>query len=198
MSQLIIVGHVKDGIEMAKESGLPVILRQFIETHHGTTLIEPFYHEAKKKHEAGSQPKLSRGPQGGASSSEGSSGRKPKQAPPSESEFRYAGPKPQTKEAAIVMLADTVEGAVRSLPEVTPAKIEAVVHNMALKRLQDGQFDECDMSLRELSQIETSMSKTLTAHHHSRIAYPKAPDESEANRKKEIRSSVNQGTRKTT
>jgi putative nucleotidyltransferase with HDIG domain len=184
MSQLIIVGHVKDGIEMAKEYSLPAVLRQFIETHHGTTLVEPFYNlalskaegEAKKKHEAGL-------PQSG-------------QAPPSESEFRYVGPKPRTKEAAIVMLADTVEGAVRSVPEVTPTKIEAVVHNMAMKRLQDGQFDECDLSLRELSQIEASMSKTLAAHYHGRIAYPKAPDESEgiqsqsgqAERKKQLTS----------
>jgi len=76
-------------------------------------------------------------------------------------------------------LADTVEGAVRSLPETTPTKIEAAVHNMAMKRLQDGQFDECDLSLRELSQIESSMSKTLAAHYHGRIAYPKTPDESE-------------------
>jgi len=77
-------------------------------------------------------------------------------------------------------LADTVEGAVRSLPETTPTKIEAAVHNMAMKRLQDGQFDECDLSLRELSQIESSMSKTLTAHYHGRIAYPKTPDEPES------------------
>jgi len=160
MSQLIIVGHVKDGIEMAKEYGLPAVLRQFIETHHGTTLIEYFYSEAKKKHDE-------------------------KQSKPSESEFRYAGPRPRTKEAAIVMLADTVESAARSLTEVTPTKIEAVVHNMAMKRLQDGQFDECDLSLRELSQIETSISKTLAAHYHSRIAYPKAPDEPEAALQKE-------------
>jgi len=151
MSQLIIVGHVKDGIEMAKECALPAVLRQFIETHHGTTLVEYFYNEAKKKHGE-------------------------KQSPPSESEFRYAGPKPRTKEAAIVMLADSVEGAVRSLTEVTPTKIEAVVHNTAMKRLQDGQFDECDLSLRELSQIEASISKTLAAHYHSRVAYPKSPE----------------------
>ncbi len=152
MSQLIIVGHVKDGIEMAKEYGLPAVLRQFIDTHHGTTLVEYFFSEAKKKMDD-------------------------KQSPPSESEFRYAGPKPKTKEAAIVMLSDTVEGAVRSMPaELTPAKIEAAVHNMAMKRLQDGQFDECELSLRELSQIETSISKTLAAHHHGRVAYPKAPD----------------------
>ena len=152
MSQLIIVGHVKDGIEMAKEYGLPAVLRQFIETHHGTTLVEYFFSEAKKKKDE-------------------------KQSPPSESEFRYVGPKPRTKEAAIVMLADTAEGAVRSMPaELTPTKIEAAVHNMAMKRLQDGQFDECELSLRELSQIETSISKTLAAHHHGRVAYPKAPD----------------------
>jgi hypothetical protein len=161
MSQLIIVGHVKDGIELAREYGLPTILRQFIETHHGTTLVEPFYNEAKKKYEA---PLI------------GPSAQRPIEPPPSESEFRYPGPKPRTKESAIVMLSDTVEGAVRSLSEVTPGKIEAVVHNMAMKRLQDGQFDECDLSLRELSQIEASMSKTLAAHYHGRIAYPTAPD----------------------
>jgi cyclic-di-AMP phosphodiesterase PgpH len=156
MSHLIIVGHVKDGIEMAKEYGLPSVLRQFIETHHGTTLIEPFYNEAKKLKAKNSKGKVTDSP--------------------SDSEFRYPGPKPRTKEAAIVMLADAAESAVRSLTEVTPTKIEAVVHNMAMKRLQDGQFDECDLSLRELSQIEASISKTLAAHYHSRIAYPQPPD----------------------
>ncbi len=135
MSQLIIVGHVKDGIEMAKEYGIPAVLRQFIETHHGTTLVEYFYDEAKKKHDE-------------------------KQPPPSESEFRYTGPKPRTKEAAIVMLADTVEGAARSLTEVTPTKVEAVVHNMAMKRLQDGQFDECDLSLRESTDQNGKIGNT--------------------------------------
>ncbi|MHC4627179.1 MAG: HDIG domain-containing metalloprotein, partial [Planctomycetota bacterium] len=156
MSHLIIVGHVKDGIEMAKEYGLPTVLRQFIETHHGTTLIEPFYNEAKKLKSKNSKGKSVDGP--------------------AESEFRYPGPKPRTKEAAIVMLVDTSESAVRSLAEVTVTKIEAVVHNMAMKRLQDGQFDECDLSLRELSQIEASISKTLAAHYHGRIAYPHPPD----------------------
>lgn len=159
MSQLIIVGHVKDGIEMAKEYKLPVVIRQFIESHHGTTLIEPFYNEAKKQHEAPAN------------------GDKPKAAPPRESEFRYAGPKPRSKEEAILMLADSVEGAVRSLGEVTPAKVETVVHNMAMKRLQDRQFDECDITLRELSQVEKAMAMALAAHYHGRIAYPKSPDD---------------------
>jgi hypothetical protein len=162
MSQLIIIGHVKDGVEMAKEYVLPPVLRQFIETHHGTTLVEYFYNEAKKRVANRKSQIVNR--------------KSETESPPSESEFRYAGPKPRTKEAAIVMLADTVEGAARALPEVTPTKIESVVHNMAMKRLQDGQFDECDMSLRDLSQIEASISKTLAGHYHSRIAYPKSPD----------------------
>ena len=152
MSQLVIVGHVKDGIEIAKEYGIPAILRQFIETHHGTTLIEYFYHEAKKKQDE-------------------------KQTSVSESEFRYPGPKPKSKEAAIVMLADASESAVRSLPEATPTKVETLVHNMAMKRLQDGQFDECELTLRELSSIEKGISKALAARHHGRIAYPKDIDE---------------------
>lgn len=152
MSQLIIVGHVKDGIEIAREFGIPAVIRQFIETHHGTTLMEYFYHEARKRQDE-------------------------KQSPVSEAEFRYPGPKPKTREAAIVMLADAAESAARSLPDHTPAKVETLVHNIAMKRLQDGQFDECDLTLRELSLIETSMSKALTAHHHGRIAYPKPAEQ---------------------
>lgn len=156
MSQLVIVGHVKDGIEIAREFGLPSVLRQFIETHHGTTLMEYFYHEAKKKLDD-------------------------KQTTVSESEFRYPGPKPKSKEAAIVMLADAVESAARSLTDHTPAKVEGLVHTIAMKRLQDGQFDECELTLRELSQIETSLSKSVAAHHHGRIAYPKSEDKSKTN-----------------
>jgi putative nucleotidyltransferase with HDIG domain len=159
MSQLIIVGHVKDGLEMAKEFGLPIVLHQFIQTHHGTTLVEPFYHEARRKYEES-----------------GGVNKKLIEPPPSESEFRYAGPRPRSREAAIIMLADAVESATRSLSDVTLAKVEAVVHNIAMKRLEDGQFDECDLTLRELSQIEASMSKSLAAHYHGRIAYPTAPD----------------------
>ncbi|MBN1125929.1 MAG: HDIG domain-containing protein [Sedimentisphaerales bacterium] len=151
MSQLIIVGHVKDGIEIAREYGLPAPLRQFIETHHGTTLIEYFYNEARKK-------------------------QTDRDTPISETEFRYPGPKPRTKEAAIVMLADCIESAVRSMTELTPTRIEVIVHNMVMKRLQDGQFDECDLTLRELSQIEAAIAKSLAAHHHGRVAYPQPPD----------------------
>jgi len=156
MSQLVIAGHVKDGIEIAKEFGLPAVLRQFIETHHGTTLMEYFYHEAKKKQDE-------------------------KKSPVSDSEFRYPGPKPRSKEAAIVMLADAAESACRSLADHTPAKVETLVHQLAMKRLQDGQFDECDLTLRELSRIEAGLSKSLAAHHHGRIAYPKDEEKTEPN-----------------
>lgn len=156
MSQLVIAGHVKDGMEIAKEFGLPVVLRQFIETHHGTTLMEYFYHEARKRQEE-------------------------KQGPVSESEFRYPGPKPKTKEAAIVMLGDAAESACRTLTDPTPAKVETLVHNIAMKRLQDGQFDECDLTLRELSHIEDALSKSLAAHHHGRIAYPKDEEKAKVN-----------------
>jgi putative nucleotidyltransferase with HDIG domain len=148
MSQLVIVGHVKDGIEIAKEFGLPAVLRQFIETHHGTTLMEYFYNEARKKQDD-------------------------RQTPVSESEFRYPGPKPRSKEAAIVMLADAAESAARTLTDTSPTKVEGLVHTIAMKRLQDGQFDECELTLRELSSIEASLSKSLAAHHHGRIPYPK-------------------------
>ncbi|MEN8126587.1 MAG: HDIG domain-containing metalloprotein [Planctomycetota bacterium] len=156
MSQLVIAGHVKDGIEIAKEFGMPAVLRQFIETHHGTTLMEYFYHEAKKQQDQ-------------------------KQGLVSDSEFRYPGPKPRSKEAAIVMLADAAESACRSLTDHTPAKVDAMVHSLAMKRLQDGQFDECDLTLRELSRIEAGLSKSLAAHHHGRIAYPKDEEKAEPN-----------------
>jgi len=148
MSKLVIIGHVNDGMEIARKYGLPAVLRQFIETHHGTTLMEYFYNEARKrKGELDNEV--------------------------SEIEFRYPGPKPRTREAAIIMLADAVESAARSLTDPTPTKIEALVHSIAMKRLQDGQFDDCDLTLRELSLIEASMSKFLAAHYHGRIAYPK-------------------------
>lgn len=150
MSLLIIVGHVKDGIEMAREYGLPNVLRHFIESHHGTTLVEYFFHAARQQRDA----------QGAAA--------------PTEFEYRYPGPKPQTREAAILMICDGVEGAARSLSEPTPVRLEQVVHTMAQKRLQDGQFDECNLTLQELHRIEQSMIKTLCAIYHGRIKYPSA------------------------
>ena len=160
MSLLIIVGHVKDGIEMAREYHLPPAIRHFIESHHGTTLVEYFYHAAKKQQQSDTAAKPE----------------------PSEFEFRYPGPKPRTKEAAIIMLCDSIESAARTMTaatEPTPARLEQLVHQIANKRLMDGQFDECNLTLQELSKIEQSITKTLCAIYHRRIAYPSDQDESE-------------------
>jgi putative nucleotidyltransferase with HDIG domain len=150
MSLLIIVGHVKDGIELAREYALPFVVHQFIGQHHGTTLVEYFFHAAKKKQE-----------------------RQGDDAPEiSETEFRYPGPKPQSREAAIVMICDACESVVRSIDEPTPGRIESAVHNMIMKRLMDGQFAECSLTLRDLSIIEDSLIRTLAGIHHGRVAYP--------------------------
>lgn len=147
MSLLIIVGHVKDGREMAKEYALPKPLHPFIAEHHGTTLVEYFYHAAKKQ-------------------------RKDDAKAVSESEFRYPGPKPQSRETAVVMLCDGVEGAVRAMTEPTPNRIETVVAEIVRKRLMDGQLDECDLTFRELAEIERTLVNRLCSIYHARIAYP--------------------------
>ncbi len=149
MSLLIIIGHVKDGVELARQYGLPPVLNQFIAEHHGTTVVRYFYHAASEKRQA-----------------EG-------KAAVSESEFRYPGPRPRLKESAILMLSDGSEGAVRALQDPTPGRIEATVHNIAMQRLLDGQLDDCDITLKELARVEESLVKSLCAIYHGRIAYPK-------------------------
>ncbi|MEL6499035.1 MAG: HDIG domain-containing metalloprotein [Planctomycetota bacterium] len=156
MSLLVIVGHVKDGLELAREFGLPRRLHHFIEAHHGTTLVEYFYERARKA----------------AAEQEEQSGRA--DVVPEEVEYRYPGPKPQTKEVAIVMVADAVESATRTMPEPTPSRIESLVHSIARKRLEDGQFDECGLTLKELHTITESIAKSVTSIYHGRIAYPGA------------------------
>jgi len=146
MSLLIIVGHVKDGVEMAREYGLPPVLHHFIESHHGTTLVEYFYHAAKKQKGGDQQPE--------------------------EVEFRYPGPKPRTKEAAILMLCDCVESACRTMAEPTAVRIEQLVEKLANKRLMDGQFNHCDITLGELRLVEQAVTKSLCAIYHGRISYP--------------------------
>lgn len=151
MSLLIITGHVKDGLEMAKAYGLPRVLHQFICEHHGTTLVKYFLRMA---HEAA---------------------RNSGKQEVSETEFRYPGPKPRSRESAILMLCDGSEGAVRALSEPTPGRIESTVHQVVMDRLTDGQFDECDITLRQLNIVEHSIVKSLGAIHHGRIKYPQEP-----------------------
>jgi len=158
MSRLIIASHVKDGQEIADRLGLPPIIRDFIAEHHGTTLMEYFYHEACKQAErAGEEP-------------------------PDENEYRYPGPKPQRPETAIVMIADAVEGATRSLKDRTASRIKATVHDMVMKRLLDGQLDESGLTMNDLQKVEEALTKTLLSVYHGRIAYPGQREVQEASK----------------
>ncbi len=165
MSLLVIVGHVKDGMEIAREYGLPKVLRHFIEAHHGTTLVEYFYNQARKQAKQVSADSENTPDKSVEHDHED-------ERLPEEVDYRYPGPKPRTKEVAILMLSDAVESATRSLPEPTPSRIETLVHALADKRLMDGQFDECDLTFRDLRTIVDSLSKSVTSIYHGRIVYP--------------------------
>lgn len=164
LSLLVIVGHVKDGLELAIEFGLPKILRHFIEAHHGTTLVEYFFHRAKQQARAAQMED--------AEVDDLESPEEPTSGMPDEVEYRYPGPRPQTKEVAILMVSDAVESATRTLEDPTPARIETLVRDLANKRLTDGQFDDCELTLKELNIICDSISRTVTSIYHGRVAYP--------------------------
>jgi len=146
MSALVIISHVKDGAELARESNLPSALVDLIREHHGTTLVEYFYREAIDKADEGDDV--------------------------SDQSFRYPGPKPRSKEAAIVMLADSVESASRTVSEPTPGKLEGLVGGIVRRKLADGQFDECGITMADLRKIEISLTKSLAGIFHGRIKYP--------------------------
>ncbi len=170
MSLLVIVGHVKDGMAMAEEFALPRSIRHFVEAHHGTTLVEFFYNRARKQAE-----------QGVAKAKE-QPGTEPEM--PEEIEYRYPGPKPRTKEVAILMLSDAVESATRTMVEPTPSRIDALVRAIANRRLMDGQFDECELTLRELQTITESISKSVAGIYHGRVQYPSTASYTQADQKR--------------
>jgi putative nucleotidyltransferase with HDIG domain len=162
MSLLIIVGHVKDGLELAREFRLPRNIQHFIEAHHGTTLVEFFFARARQLAQ-----------KAGHGSARDEEETEPDDVYiPDEFEYRYPGPRPRTRECAILMISDAVESAARALDEPTPSRIEAIVRSIANRRLLDGQFDDCELTLRELNLIVESISRTLASMFHSRIAYP--------------------------
>jgi putative nucleotidyltransferase with HDIG domain len=150
MSTLVIIAHVKDGADLARQHHLPQSIIDFVEQHHGTTLVEYFYRREAMRLQK----------------------EDPEADDLDETTFRYPGPKPQTKESGVLMLADVVESASRALIDPTPARIESLVHDLAMKRLLDGQFDECGLTLSELKTIEDSLVKSLTAVYHGRVKYP--------------------------
>jgi putative nucleotidyltransferase with HDIG domain len=149
LSTLVIIGHVKDGLALAREYNLPQPIIEFIQQHHGTTLVEYFYREAVRLQESN-----------GLSTTE------------LESSFRYPGPKPQDRENGVVMLADAAESSSRALKDPAPGSIRKLVHDLVMKRLLDGQFEESGLTLTELHTIEESLSKSLIALYHGRIKYP--------------------------
>jgi cyclic-di-AMP phosphodiesterase PgpH len=165
LSTLIIIGHVKDGVALAEQYRLPKPIVDFIQQHHGTTLVEYFYREALRLHESQSNAPA----------------RQDGQPHPLEPSFRYPGPKPQSRENGIVMLADAVESSSRALSVPTPGSLRKLVHDLLMKRLLDGQFEESGLTLTELHIIEETLCKGLIALYHSRIKYPEpAPNERKA------------------
>ncbi len=164
MSALIIKSHVKEGVEMARENRLPQVLRHVIRQHHGTTLVKYFYHQAKKRLQQETMNYGESDPD-----------------EPDESTYRYDGPKPRFKESAIIFFADSVEAATRSLQKVTHHSVEELLESIFQDRLEDGQLDECPLTLEEIAKIKESFTKTTLNMLHSRIEYP--DDEPNGNEK---------------
>jgi len=146
LSTLIIISHVKDGLELAKEFKIPKVIQDVIGQHHGTTLVKYFYVTMKNSSDNPDEIK--------------------------EGDFRYQGPNPESKEAAIIMLADVVEAAVRSIQNPTKGKIEEMVNNLIKSRLNEGQLDNCDLTLKDLEKIRAAFLKVLSGIYHERIEYP--------------------------
>ena len=147
MSSLILASHVKDGLSLADEIGLAPKVRDMIPQHHGTRLMTYFYQKARDAADD-KHPNVS------------------------EDDFRYPGPRPQSREAAILMLADQVEAAARTLQDPTPSQIEGMIRRLVQSTIQDGQFDECDITLRDLEDISRAFVRVIAGIHHHRIEYP--------------------------
>ncbi|HEV7869521.1 MAG TPA: HDIG domain-containing protein [Chthoniobacteraceae bacterium] len=160
MSALIIIAHVKEGVDLALKHGLNQKIIDVIQQHHGTSSVFYFYKRALQQQEdarAGGKIMNIRD----------------EDIPEvREESFRYPGPRPQTKECAIISLADTIESASRSLERVTPQKIDQLIGDLVQKRLLDGQLKECDLTMRELEEISESFRHTLQSMMHSRVSYP--------------------------
>lgn len=156
MSRLVILNHVKEGIELAKKHHLNQKIIDFIPQHHGTALIFFFYQRALEEANGENVD---------------------------EENYRYPGPKPQTRETAIVLLADSAEGATRSLDEHTPTKIEEVVRKIINNKFIDGQLDECNLTLRDLEVISNTFTRVLTVMYHGRVKYPEKKANGHQNKK---------------
>jgi putative nucleotidyltransferase with HDIG domain len=150
MSSLILISHVKDGVDLARKHRLGESIADIIRQHHGTNTISYFFHKAKTQAAKPNQVKME--------------------------DYRYPGPRPQTKEAGLVLLADQVEAASRTLTDPTPARIQGMVQKIINNVFADGQLDECELTLKDLHHIARSFNKILSGIFHQRIQYPQAID----------------------
>jgi len=160
LSTLILTSHVKDGVELAREYKVPEDIISIVEQHHGSGLCTYFYHKAVENGQ-----------------NEGID----------EDEFRYEGPKPKTKEAALVMLADSVEAAVRSLQNRTHGRVEGMVRKIIKDKLMDGQLGECDLTFKDLDVIAAAFMQVFSGIFHARIEYPDLSKEIERRKTKRCR-----------
>jgi hypothetical protein len=184
MSALIIIAHVKEGVDLALKNGLNHNIIDIIQEHHGTSLVYYFFQRALQQQEdARAGGKIM-------------NMREEDIPEVREESFRYPGPKPQTKESAIVSLADIVESASRSLSKPTPVKVEQLVNELIEERIADGQLDECDLTLGDLRIIAERFRFTLMTMLHSRIAYPKAESKFQHPRDEGFRPDVMVATKK--
>ncbi len=158
LSSLVVISHVKEGVALARAAKLPQEIINFIPMHHGTSRIEYFYHQAREdaqeeliKHDLDADPH---------------------EAEVGEENFRYPGPKPYTKETAILMIADSIEAAARTLEEPNHQRLQDLVRKLMQKKIDDGQLANAPLTLADLSKIEEVFTKTLTSIYHARIEYP--------------------------
>ncbi|MDR2983045.1 MAG: HDIG domain-containing protein [Puniceicoccales bacterium] len=170
MSALIIKSHVREGVEIAKEYSLPRVIIDVIEQHHGTGLIQFFYHKACQKASVESRLPFPATQPGSNPAPTNVSAEGIRSV--DERVFRYDGPRPRTKEAAVILFADSVEAASRSLKKVTPQTVEELVDTLITSRIADGQLDLCPLSFREVQRIRASLKFSLTNMLHHRVEYP--------------------------
>jgi putative nucleotidyltransferase with HDIG domain len=182
MSSLIIIAHVKDGVDLAVKHKLNPRIIDVIQEHHGDSLVAFFYRRAQEQKKT-EMEKVDRRIEN------------PEDLPTvEEKNFRYPGPRPSTRESGIISLADTVESASRSLKKPTPAKIRAMVDDLVAAKINDGQLDDCPLTLRELAIVKDTFSTTLRSMLHSRIDYPK-DDERSTTATKRVVNDATQGGR---
>jgi membrane-associated HD superfamily phosphohydrolase len=175
MSALVIKSHVKEGVEMAREYKLPKIIIDVIQQHHGTSLIQYFYYKAIEQQKS-QQDRVVESIYPNAPRIELDK--------VNEATYRYEGPVPQFTESALIMLADGVEAASRSLRKVTPQSVEELVEKIFMDRLRDGQLDATPLTFRQLQQVQKSFVFTLLNMLHARVEYPKGEnaDDADSNR----------------